>query len=51
MAKPRQETPRGPKPERVHIEGDWENAVRKALKKPPPPKQGPTTDKKKPPSK
>ena len=24
---------RGPKPERVKIEGDWEDAVKKALKK------------------
>lgn len=31
---------RGPKPEHVHIEGDWEEAVKKALKKPPPPKPG-----------
>jgi len=28
----------GPKPEYVHIEGDWEDAVKRALKKPPPPK-------------
>jgi len=39
--------PRGPKPEQVHIEGDWEDAVKKALKKPPPPKP----DTKKPPPK
>ena len=26
-------TKRGPKPERVKIEGDWENAIDKALEK------------------
>lgn len=31
-------TTSGPKPEHVHIEGDWEDAVKEALKKPPPPK-------------
>lgn len=30
---PTQPKKRGPKPERVKIEGDWENAVGKALKK------------------
>jgi hypothetical protein len=35
----------GPKPEHIAIEGDWEDAVKKALKKPPPPKP----DTKKPP--
>jgi hypothetical protein len=37
----------GPKPEHVHIEGNWEEAVKRALKKPPPPKP----DTKKPPAK
>ena len=27
---------RGPKPEALKLEGDWEDAVREALKKPPP---------------
>jgi len=40
----------GPKPEHVHIEGDWEEAVKKALKKPPPPKPA-KSDKKTPPTK
>lgn len=29
----------GPEPERLQIDGDWEDAVRDALKKPPPKKQ------------
>jgi len=41
MSEPKE--PPGPKPEHVHIEGDWEDAVKKALKKPPPPK--PDTEK------
>jgi hypothetical protein len=43
-------TPRkpGPQPGHVHIEGDWQEAVNTALKKPPPPKPGSTTGKKKP---
>ena len=28
--------PRGPVPERLKVEGEWENAVRTALKKRPP---------------
>jgi hypothetical protein len=41
----------GPKPEHVHIEGDWEDAVKKALKKSPPPKSGSAkADKKRPPT-
>jgi hypothetical protein len=31
--------PPGPDPERLKVEGDWEEAVRKALSKPPPPKE------------
>lgn len=30
---------RGPDPETLEIEGDWEDAVKKAVKKPPPPPQ------------
>lgn len=29
-------TPPGPEPERVRIDGDWEDAVKRALKKPRP---------------
>ena len=29
----------GPSPERLRIDGDWEDAVKKALKKGPPPKE------------
>lgn len=32
------QAPRGPKPEHLKLEGDWEEAVKNALKKPPPPK-------------
>jgi len=49
MPKGKHTSKRGPEPEHVHIEGDWEDAVKKALKKPPPPKPGPSTGKKKPP--
>lgn len=31
---------RGPKPERLKIEGDWKEAVRHALKRGKPPKEG-----------
>jgi|GEM_PF-5296963 len=44
MTGPKRDKP-GPKPDHVHIDGDWEDAVKKALKKPPPPKP----DTKKPP--
>jgi hypothetical protein len=43
MTKPKPPTdegkprPRGPEPERLKIDGDWEDAVRDALKKKPPP--------------
>jgi hypothetical protein len=30
--------PRGPEPERLKVEGEWEDAVKTALKKPPPPR-------------
>jgi len=30
---------RGPDPERLKVEGPWEEAVKKALKKPKPPKK------------
>lgn len=33
--------PRGPEPERLKIEGDWEDALRTALRKPPPPTKPP----------
>ena len=36
----------GPEPERLKIEGDWEDAVAKALKKKRPPEGWPRTDKK-----
>lgn len=32
---------RGPKPDRLALEGDWEEAVGKALKKAPPPVRPP----------
>jgi hypothetical protein len=35
--KPKPTEPRGPDPETLKIEGDWEDAVRKALKKKRPP--------------
>lgn len=38
---------RGPKPDRVKIEGDWEGAVGKALKKPRPKGGWPEPEKKK----
>ena len=37
----------GPKPERVKIEGDWESAVEKALKKPKPAEGWPDPPKRK----
>ena len=30
---------RGPNPERLKLEGDWEERVREALERPPPPKE------------
>ena len=36
----------GPDPETLKIEGDWEDAVRKALRKPPPAKRPPPPSKK-----
>ncbi len=30
----------GPRPDRVKIDEDWEDAVKKAVKKPKPPKDG-----------
>ena len=41
--------PAGRPEEPLAIEGDWEEAVKKALKKPRPPKPGTMTGKKKPP--
>jgi hypothetical protein len=35
---PREKRPRGPVPEHLKIEGDWETAVKVALRKRPPPK-------------
>ena len=51
MSDDRDTTKTGPTPEHVHIEGDWEDAVKKALKKPPPPKGSTKPDKRKPPPK
>lgn len=30
---------RGPDPETLQIDGDWEDAVKEALKRPPPPRE------------
>jgi hypothetical protein len=35
---------RGPKPERVKIEGDWKTAMKKSLQKKRPPKGWPKSD-------
>lgn len=50
MKQPDDHTARGPKPEHLKIEGDWEDAVKKALTKPPPTKPA-TPETKKPPRK
>jgi hypothetical protein len=38
VAEDKRQRPRGPEPERLKIEGDWQEAVKKALKKKPPAK-------------
>jgi hypothetical protein len=35
------DAPRGPKPERLKVEGDWQDAVKKALERGKPPQRKP----------
>lgn len=37
MSEKRDKKPPGPEPERLKIEGDWQDAMKQALKKPRPP--------------
>jgi hypothetical protein len=47
MAKKKQKNKRGPKPDTLKIEGDWEQAMKKAIRKEKPEEGWPKHDKKK----